>query len=89
MGIEFTIASKNLSFIRPLGYGFPNGLTGRPAIAGIDAIIIAGGGSGGAVSGQSTGGGGAGGFVQVSNSTVTAGTALTVSVGGGGDRSVV
>ena len=43
MGIEFTIASKNLSFTRPLGYGFPNGLTGRPAVAGIDAIIIAGG----------------------------------------------
>ena len=67
------------------GWTVPSGVTR------VNALVVAGGGGGGAGNdntGWSGGGGGAGGLRTLTNSAVTPGTALTLSVGGGGHRGI-
>jgi len=79
MGIKYAVASGNKSFIRPTGYTFPAGLNTLVAGTGsIDYLVVAGGGGGGVST--AGGGGGAGGFLTASGTSVSLGTAYTVTV---------
>jgi len=61
-----------------------NPLSGAPTT--VEYLVVAGGGGGGGANGGyfSAGGGGAGGLLTASNFAVTAGSALTITVGAGG-----
>jgi len=50
----------------------------------VEYLVIAGGGGGGGSQGDTGGGGGAGGLLTASGFAVSAGSPITVTVGGGG-----
>jgi hypothetical protein len=82
MSVKFLNQNITVNTVRPTGFKFPVGLSGKVVnLSSVDYLVVAGGGGGGSDHG---GGGGAGGFLTGSGQSISQGTSYEVTVGGGG-----
>jgi hypothetical protein len=85
MSIQYLKTKTNASFVRPVGYRFPAGLSfGAPGTLSVEYLVIGGAGGGGSVR---AGGGGAGGF-KTGNTTITTTSSIAITIGAGGNGGV-
>lgn len=85
MSVKFLNQNITVNTVRPTGFKFPVGLSGKDRLL-VDYLVVAGGGSGGGNSQNNvgSGGGGAGGFRTGSDFIVSVYESASVTVGAGG-----